>query len=297
MKGIILYILLHFSFVCYSQEFMTIKEIFNYDIGDIFHYKYEYIPPLSSGNPFPYFRNVLITDKQVYEDGDSVVYHQTITSYGFDIENEPYQYKSHTYTSKVKYTNIDSSFNYFIRIYFGQGTFYISDSTGTRYLKDTTFINPEFQCNRLINGIHYYSGSLEYKGDEGIYQYGQGLGLVLSSILDSDAGPNYDSKKLIYFKKGQDECGSDYLPASISNNKLKNLKIFPTPTFDKIIIQYESNNNELIVRIMDIVGHIVKADTINSDYSEINISNLPIGTYLIWIESENSCVLKKILKK
>ena len=66
------------------------------------------------------------------------------------------------------------------------------------------------------------------------------------------------------------------------------LLIFPNPTADNLTLQVEDYNNErLSFQLLDIQGKLLGSDAITTSNTQINLSDLSAGTYLINIIQEN----------
>ncbi|MBB3696953.1 T9SS type A sorting domain-containing protein [Flammeovirga yaeyamensis] len=82
-------------------------------------------------------------------------------------------------------------------------------------------------------------------------------------------------------------------PTGIDNSELNGIKIYPNPVSDRLEIKL--NNKVKLpcpVSFMDISGHILKEMTLYKHHSNIDISNLPKGIYLLNIHGK---YIKKVL--
>ena len=122
------------------------------------------------------------------------------------------------------------------------------------------------------------------------------MGLVYSYIFDLP-GDNVSEMKLQYYKKGQDECGSSYLPSSIKTNSENEYSIYPNPAQNEIFILHEKNSDILDVKIYDLQGRLVKAIILNSDNSKINLSELSEGSYLLKINTKKNRTTSMFIKQ
>ncbi len=78
-------------------------------------------------------------------------------------------------------------------------------------------------------------------------------------------------------------------------SEIKQIKVFPNPAKDFIIIE---NDNLLIdkVEFIDLKGKVIKLIDNNCANRKINISDLPAGQYLIRIETIDNVVTEKLIK-
>lgn len=83
----------------------------------------------------------------------------------------------------------------------------------------------------------------------------------------------------------------------ITNNN-NGLFIYPNPASNYVNIKLENtNNSNLTLNVYNIMGLLVKTETISKDQQEINISDLSNGTYLLEIKSNYSTKSQKIIIK
>lgn len=77
------------------------------------------------------------------------------------------------------------------------------------------------------------------------------------------------------------------------NNSVEEIKIYPNPTGDFINIR----TNELIksVVIINMEGKIIR--TLNDNFNQINVQNLPNGSYILKMELADKFLIKKFIKK
>lgn len=77
------------------------------------------------------------------------------------------------------------------------------------------------------------------------------------------------------------------------------IKIFPNPVHDKLIIRRTVNNISTInIRLFDMTGREMKRTNSSSLQTEIDMSNLPSGNYVLWIEDKaNKITGRKMITK
>lgn len=73
------------------------------------------------------------------------------------------------------------------------------------------------------------------------------------------------------------------------------INIFPNPAKDRIYISIPKNEKRTIIAILDLQGRLIKSETITDEQSEINVSELPSGMYLLKVENEQGVITKKII--
>lgn len=77
------------------------------------------------------------------------------------------------------------------------------------------------------------------------------------------------------------------------------LSVFPNPTTNNLTLQVKDYNNEkLVYQLYDMQGKLIKAETITSYQTLVDMSNLPSAAYFINISQENKQVQSfKIIKQ
>jgi hypothetical protein len=86
--------------------------------------------------------------------------------------------------------------------------------------------------------------------------------------------------------------------SNISSNNLF-VNIYPTPANDKIIIDVPSYSvkNKTVLELHSIDGKLLNIISIQKSKTEINISELPAGVYLIKVNDTTGVTVKKIIKE
>lgn len=101
-------------------------------------------------------------------------------------------------------------------------------------------------------------------------------------------GPFLEGNFLIDYCIGTNaDCG---LTTSIKELRSLNLKIFPNPTKDILILEEKENEftiNDSIIDIIDLTGKIVKQQKIQNHQSIINVGEMGKGFYLLRLSKNN----------
>lgn len=90
--------------------------------------------------------------------------------------------------------------------------------------------------------------------------------------------------------------------ASIENPKFE---LYPNPTLDNLVIKFKNDeikmNTEISLKIMDVEGRVLKTILYKTKYDDneinINVADLPEGTYFINIQSDLLFESHKFVKK
>lgn len=267
MKSWITLILLFKTFSLFSQSKLTVREVFDFNVGDEFHYE---IQNSRSG-----YRNIILS-KELFNN-DSVRYSIKVQGYFFNVDfsKSPPQlvYEFSLDTFNLVKTDLDSFIN---KIYY------------IKYKMDTCneFEDSYYFSNKFEVAGYKYNNHVAFKCDfEGkMYseEFGAGLGQTYYFYGDPH-GPYTYGFYMVYFKKGSIERGlSD--PAytasvsSILGEPYRSI-VYPNP-----VKTYLKSNLKAVSRISiyNYLGKSYYDGEISS--SGINLSFLPIGTYYYIIE-------------
>jgi|GEM_PF-2286276 len=75
----------------------------------------------------------------------------------------------------------------------------------------------------------------------------------------------------------------------------KNIKIYPNPAEEKIILEYDDGLSIQSVQLLDVSGKIIR--TYDANFREIDIQNITKGNYLLVIKTKNNKFTEKIVVK
>jgi len=272
----------------YSQDLMTIGEVFNFEIGDEFHYEGHHPeqPPNAD--------RITITDKYYSSNGDTLFYHKYHDSYYTWVEWEPephLEYYFWTRTDTVYYTHPDSSISSY--------NMWASNDTSLAYYETIVYYS-EDQCDSLING--YYLETSNFEADVYHYEFGKGLGLVKAYYLSSQNWPHfvvYDDE-LFYYQKNGIDCGvPDTLTVSIPqlSENYPDFNIYPNPAENQITIEItQLSFNSLTLEIIDELGRTVKTSIIHDNETTINIDDLRPGIYYCKVSGDRIFNVERFIK-
>lgn len=287
----LLIILIEFS---YSQGVITIGDVFDFNIGDVFQYKSEL-----SGQP-PNATTKEIINKYFSVSSDTVFYEIEKKSYYTNPVWNPQPHLEYFYnldTITEFYTdlnntifNINPSLNYdtLVLVY------------DTAFTYDTVIQYSSEFCNYLINGFTCHLRIYDVEPDTYCYMYGEGLGITNEYIVDGSpyANPSV-AKRLTYFRKGNDICGSYDSTSSVPNRILDNqYSIYPNPTNDYIYVDqiYSSDNVKKQIEIYDLNNRLILFVCFDKKLILIDVKNLNSGIYILKVITDDNVILKKIIK-
>lgn len=114
---------------------------------------------------------------------------------------------------------------------------------------------------------------------------------------------NTETYHLRGYIKGQDTIGVItpdsilQIPLGLEERQELQVKIFPNPTSEELVIELiDFSDPSSKISIQTISGRTVLQEELNSSLSNINVSNLPVGMYIVRIEQEGGIAIRKILK-
>ena len=264
MKRILpfVFILLSLSHIKASDT-LTIRQVFNFDVGDTFDYKTTYTFYPYSGGSFGYihYNRFLVTSKFFSFNNDSIYY--TLKQLYPINQIEP-----------MIITNLDS--NLFL---IDVGAF---DSTHVYSMESETVAS-----GVLNDSTPYFTFSFLTEGSTMQTEYGKGIGIV-------DYLNEYN-----YFMLDPD--GTPYYMVDGINNIISesNIHLYPNPTTGQLNLPISgagTYNTQFI--LTDILGQEVYSSPVTQSESIHDISNLASGIYT-WRVLENNSTIKtgKIVKQ
>jgi len=100
------------------------------------------------------------------------------------------------------------------------------------------------------------------------------------------------------FGKGISITINEVILTAIGESSFKDseIKIYPIPSVDKIFIKISTTEKDLYFHLFDLNGQLITTKNIVTDLTELNISRLQKGFYLLKISSNQSTRTFKIIK-
>lgn len=255
-----------------SQEISKVSEIYDYEIGDIFHFYHVGTYNWSIG--MIEHINTSIVDKYYSFNNDTLFYIQEVT--GDYTEYPPDTTIYYSYSDTIKYFNLDSAINY----------------GGI----DTVYIDPNLYNGRKINYKlqSYWDRYFEYK-----YVDGCGRAYYFYQFSDPPFPGLEEKNELIYFLKGEEEWGEPfYVRIPEIQNESTSITIYPNPGKDYINIKsIPSIENEVEIQFNSIDSRLAETyfKKLNQN-SQIDISNLANGIYLISLKTKHEIFHTRFIK-
>ncbi len=254
-----------------SQEISTNRAIYDYEVGDIFHYYSDFMYPWFEG--WEDITNIEIIEKYYNAQNDTLKYIRNIQYKKRECDSPgnygPWTYEY--YIDTIGYSDLDSLVN---------------DG-----LIDIVYSVPSLYNGRIINEAEFDSPNYHHYFN----RYVVGCGLALSDVFDYGFSSTHNIR-LKYYKKGNEE-GGEPLPVSIDEKGIEDkLLIFPNPCESRLNIQ-NSSQIEGYVDIYSIFGNKIKELNIENNLSTFELSFLNPGIYILDLNFNGYRIKRKIIKK
>lgn len=247
----------------YSQDFPTKGEVYDYDIGDVFHrmdtyswgfYTVDYYDSI--------FWNIEVIDKYFSINEDTVTYQYYIEKlelYGYEPQNNNYS----EYYETNSITNLDQ----------------VQD--GDEVIEGGEFYNGR---KTVKENITYGAGTAQEIDRSYRWTVGCGHSYYYRHEWRWDTYfTDYLKKELVYFKKGDEEWGEEQV--ILGANEIQSnseLLFYPNPTKDKLNIYLPSSSLKANkIQIFNMAGELLLSKEMHSSKLQIDLSLLPNGLYFI----------------
>jgi hypothetical protein len=294
MKAKLITLFLAISIASYSQEIMSIEQVFDFNVGDIFQYK------SSLQNQPPNALTNEVIDKYYSENGDTLFYVMHCSYYTSDYEFNPEPHLVYNFgegTVIKEYTNLDSPIlDYFPHLrYDTLVAIYVDD-----FNYDTIVENSILLCDRFSNGFDCSFAASAVEPNYYNYRFGEGLGIIRENICYETGEPwlcPNIAKSLTFYSKGDEICGTmDSLTFNPQFTEKIDFEIFLDPVADYLFIRFDETN-PVLIELFDLNGRKITQEIMESKSFQLDLTWLKSGMYVVRITSENKVVTKKIVKE
>lgn len=301
MKKYLFFILYYFLLSdAKSQSLLTVAEIYDYNIGDVFITKYGgYSTP-------PTYEKKTITNKYYSSSLDTLFYNWD----GYSYTSAGCQTCSPSYSTIVGGTMFYSHLTDTVGLGLGSKIHYWNfnciDTAGyTGIWVDTIFNNPTY-CNipslkisSMGNGPQLLDSCYSYfEPYYGYDEYGKGIGQESHYYNTCSNGfPNCEMGMiLLFYKKGADSCGTQPLITNIHELKLlESFSVSPNPfSLDTHITFFKEQNNSVIT-ITNIYGNELKRINFSGNQLTFDREGLINGLYFIRINEGTNIYSSKLI--
>jgi hypothetical protein len=283
-KLLVLLFIISRTFTVSSQTYLTTGQVYNFNVGDVFE--------TESGNTDeptvpPIYGLTIILAKWYSAHSDTVFYKDSLVSYTPPVCPPPCLGSFHTDIVTFSYTNLSSMAN--------QQT----GSSPCPITLDTIYYDTAYPyCNRkvweegpsviCIDTTQEYAmsaHSLLVEGCGGPYY-------TLYTFDFTNDIPYTDYCNLIYYKKNDTICGSEYVITGINqiNEAKADFKVYPNPSNGKFTFSYSNPglvSGSQILEVYNVLGEKVYRSALNQHDYEINLSAQPNGVYLYRVIAED----------
>ncbi len=274
MKAInVIYLFLVLANISIAQEFPTNGEIYDYEVGDIFHYRNihaygEYSPECFDS----IFKNTEVVDKYYSVNYDTVCYQYFTKRLGIYDCDPDTTYAEYYTTSCI--SQLDS----------------LRDG-------DTVIEDPDvYNGRKIVEYAYYYVEG----PDETSYSYQWVVGCGRAFYYSSNwcwatYMVNRITDELVYFHKGEEEWGEEQIILGIAEKEFNTkINIYPNPIRHYLNISFDDGfNSGRFIKIYNSAGQLVKFISLSLYENRIDVSYLPDGLYFITFIDEKEQILFK----
>jgi hypothetical protein len=258
-----------------AQDYSTWGEIYDYEVGDIFHFRDEAETTFWTG--YIKLTIVEIISKYYSTNNDTVFYGRWIESAYIDSGNPYWVFDSHYDT--VSYTNLSS--------FCIADSVYSSTAYNGRQVSYVEYINqhPYYYWRKFVNGcgraVYYYEEAWPYP----YFGY-------------------WEQRALKYFKKGDEKWGTPLTIVGIEEQSriYQDVKVYPNPFTTSTAIEFTLDGNSKIqISIFNSIGELVYQfeDQFGQGSHAVTWSpgHLPEGMYFAVLKTEEGLSVVKMLKR
>ena len=279
MKILITVILLLGTTFFLTAQFPTIGEVYDYQVGDEFHFEITPNEPQSYGIQRRYILERVDFDNSIEYTVKTETYSGVFPPNTPPIES----YEVDTITQTL--SNLTDTLSF-------EGCM-DSLPPGACYSTDSLIVNDfcglDVYYHKIQEGVPYF----EY--DQVTRKYVKGLGRVFYHY-SSDSGGNYNIRnEMIYYKKGDIECGTpNYVivgTSAISYND--DIRITPNPSVGLFQLEVGAKVIESIY-VYDANGKLVV--TVDKPSTTLDLSPFNAGLYFVLVRGENFYSNLKVIK-
>ncbi|MEI7727551.1 MAG: T9SS type A sorting domain-containing protein [Bacteroidota bacterium] len=280
-----------------SLGFQNLKwqEIFNYDPGDIFHYRGSFT---GYGNGGGWSEIYKVLSKTTYGNNDSVEYIMEYCKREVVGGYPPTVYNTwDTITVRYNWEQLDLNNQWALRL---PEEFVPSAGFADLYYQNVNVFNGREMKGRIRNRYSFSNSAncWAWFGGGGTpyytYNYTKGLGNTsYSYFVIPELNPVYSDENLVYFQKGTETWGTPVSTACnillpVDENTVKsNMKvhIIPNPVVSSSTITIENFDisTHPVLQIIDIYGRSVFLCGVQCNQTVFNRNDIPAGLYILRI--------------
>ncbi len=295
---LLVFSLLYLSSLNAQDTTLLVRDVFDFEIGDIFHY-YINDEMSYSYDQYKVSRHTIL-DKYYSENEDTLFY--LINDEGYENrivswDNYPnccqvYQLKFYNRNQEIFYTFLDSSIYYHI-----SKTYYNGWIMEDEYPPNDSIFYFEEYCGKekLLFRFAYKSFSL-YED----FIFGRNIGLVKHYSVTEECGGegcNWDDLDLVYFSNANGVCGTPFLrQVGVSGFPVRSIRIYPNPAQDIINIRFKNSGHSYVELYNLNMKLLLCIESFETELS-LDLSNFSTGLYILKINQNNKFVYKRFIKE
>ncbi len=247
-----------------AQEFLIMRSVNDFEIGDEFHYKThrEESSQWQAYHETDELENFTITDKTFSATNDTVFYklecmHRIIRSG---------EIRDTIFVQEVFYTNLDRTTKQVCNGYQGS---------------TPNHSNPEQFNGRIQNSF----SDGDFNGSSGL-GYAEGLGIfgTWGNYTGQGNSSQYE-RSLVYYKKGEEEWGTRIQAIPEVQDGKSSMRIYPNPASNETTLTRRGKDNVILI-ICDYQGRIVKTENFEDQIKKLDTGLLKPGMYILMISGD-----------
>ena len=275
MKSLVYILLSLVVYTAYSQNTITIGEVFDFNVNDEFHYDL-------IDNTMPHAYRVKIIDRQYSQNFDTVTYIREWSKYFTFLYADSLFYTFSEYQDTVYYTMLDSTIEHYL-VY--EENFNPEDTT--LYLKSTVDL---YSCSDKSYDFTWCyidapdDTNCNYWTSQ-IVKYVKGLGRVYHQKWPANVYNEWSRYRLFYYNKGDSTCGIPDITGigqEIIQSHDNDIFVFPNPVSNFLSISNLSCSADLDICIYNLSGESILEKKFSYPY-KIDLSKLNPGMYILSI--------------
>ncbi len=277
MKSTLNLIFLLILSVSLEAQDITIGQVFNYEIGDEFHYRAANRPPNAT--------RFVVKNKYLSQQSDTIFYLVKYDAYSSEVVMSPtphLEYSIGSWMDTLSYTSLDSSITTLLNL---------TEVDNCDQVEDSIIESPPY-CQRKV---YQYSACFQccFEGRQYEAIYGEGIGQAYG--YHSFPAENYSTdSRLFYYKKGSKSCGtpdkSNY--TVVQEKYLQHILISPNPAHD--FINVAGFTGDMSVTLRNMVGEVIQQEVLKSE-GRVSLTAIPSGIYLLELKVKDQSKVLKVL--
>ncbi|OQY05369.1 MAG: hypothetical protein B6I20_01400 [Bacteroidetes bacterium 4572_117] len=168
-------------------------------------------------------------------------------------------------------------------------SFVVGYNTGTSWVAIGTFV-----CGTNFNNNEFKLGNASVSSDEQNFPTNARFAIQCNGSDDSDVV--YIDQVIITASSGSAKSSGTNSNTKLSFEVGKDIKIYPNPVSDMINLYYAVDENA-IAKIYTMNGTLIKTVNLTESHTEISVSELKSGMYVIKVSENNEVMLKRFIKE